>query len=138
MAPWIPGTAGVSAVGVVSAVALAAVFGAWIRYGASRLGPDHWRQRPWTTWGVNMVACFLMGLLVSQGGQRTSPSPGSLELVGAVGFLGSLSTFSTVMADLVTAWQRRARRQTLALGVASLLGGLLACQLGLALARPQP
>jgi len=58
--------------------------------------------------------------------------------VGAVGFLGSLSTFSTLMADLVTTWQRRARRQTLALGTASLLGGLLACHLGLVLAKPQP
>ena len=137
MIPWIPGTAGVSSLGVALAVALAAVFGAWIRYGASQLGPDHWPQRPWTTWGVNMVACFLMGLLLSQAAHPASPSLGSLELVGAVGFLGSLSTFSTLMAELVTTWQRRARRQTLALGAASLLGGLLACQLGLSLARHQ-
>jgi CrcB protein len=85
-----------------------------------------------------MVACFLMGLLASQGSHRTSPSPGSLELVAAVGFLGSLSTFSTLMADLVTTWQRCSRRRSLSLGAASLLGGLLACQLGLVLARHQP
>jgi CrcB protein len=134
MAAWNPGMAGVSALGV----ALAAIFGAWIRFAATQLGPAHWRQRPWATWCVNMVACFLMGLLASQKTHRTSPSPGSLELVWAVGFLGSLSTFSTLMADLVTTWQRCSRRQTLALGAASLLGGLLACQLGLVLARHQP
>ena len=138
MAPWNPGMVGVSALGLAFGVAVAAIAGAWIRLAATQLGPASWRQRPWTTWGVNMVACFLMGLLASQGSHRTSPSPGSLELVAAVGFLGSLSTFSTLMADLVTTWQRRARRQTLSLGAASLLGGLLACQLGLVLAKPQP
>jgi CrcB protein len=129
---------GVSALGLAFGVALAAIAGAWIRLVATDLGPASWRQRPWITWGLNMVACFLMGLLASQGSHRTSPSPGTLELVAAVGFLGSLSTFSTLMADLVITWQRRARRQTLALGAASLLGGLLACQIGLVLARPQP
>lgn len=126
MAPWNPGMA--------SWVALAAVFGAWIRYCATELGPAHWRQRHWSTWAVNMVACFLMGLLASQESHRTT---GSLELIWAVGFLGSLSTFSTLMANLLTTWQQRARRQTLALGVASLVGGLLACMLGLALGRFQ-
>jgi CrcB protein len=138
MAPWNPGMAGVSALGMASWMALTAVFGAWIRYCATELGPALRYGRPWTTWGVNMVACFLMGLLASQGSHRTSPSPGSLELIGAVGFLGSLSTFSTLTADLLTTWQRGARCQTLALGGASLLGGLLACMVGLALGRPQP
>ncbi len=138
MAPWNPGMAGVSALGLAFAVALAAIFGAWLRFAATQLGPSHWRQHPWATWCVNMVACFLMGLLASQGSHRINPSPVSLELSGAVGFLGSLSTFSTLMADLVTTWQRCSKRQSLTLGAASLLGGLLACQLGLVLARHQP
>jgi CrcB protein len=138
MAPWNPGTPGVSALGLASSVALAATLGAWVRYGATQLGGANWRQRPWSTWGVNMVACFLMGLLASKGAQPPGSSPSIVELVGAVGFLGSLSTFSTLTAELVITWQRRARRLTLALGTASLLGGLLACELGLTLGRSQP
>jgi CrcB protein len=119
-------------------MALAATLGAWIRYGATQMGPANWRQRPWNTWGVNMVACFLMGLLASQGSERPDSSPGGLELVGAVGFLGSLSTFSTLMAELVITWQRRARGLALGLATASLLGGLLACKLGLVLGGSHP
>jgi CrcB protein len=55
-----------------------------------------------------------------------------------VGFLGSLSTFSTLMAELVITWQRRARGLALGLATASLLGGLLACKLGLVLGGSHP
>lgn len=116
-------------------VALGAIFGAWIRFSVTQVGATTLRQRSWTTWGVNMGACFLMGLLTGHGAHRPNPSQRDLHLVLAVGFLGSLSTYSTLMAQLVITWQRRARRETLALAGASLLGGLLACQIGLVLGR---
>ena len=46
-----------------------------------------------------------------------------------------MSTYSTWMADLVMSWQCQGKRQAVVLAAASLLGGLLACQLGLALAQ---
>lgn len=114
-------------------VALGAVPGAWLRYGLVRSGmrrghPDHW-----ATWGVNMLACFVMGLLVGWGPRWDASTKQTLQLAFAVGFLGSLSTFSTFLVQLLRL-QRRPR-QAIALAGASVLGGLLACSLGLAVAR---
>lgn len=121
--------------GMALEVALGAIFGAWIRFSVTQVGATTLRQRSWATWGVNMGACFLMGLLAGLGAHRPSRE---LQLILAVGFLGSLSTYSTLMAQLVSTWQRRARGETLALAGASLLGGLLACQIGLVLGRNPP
>lgn len=118
-------------------VALSAAFGAWTRYAFTHADTTGWRQRAWATWGVNMMACFLMGVLAGHGAHRISASQRSLEFVVAVGFLGSLSTYSTLMAQLLTAWEKRARGLMLQLAVASLLGGLVACQIGLVLGRHQ-
>lgn len=121
-----------------ASVALGAIFGAWIRYAAMQVGVNRWRHGHWATWGVNISACFLMGLLVGLQPRWPRDTQANLELALATGLLGSMSTFSTLMAELVRAWQKRERRQALALGTASLLGGLLACQLGLTLGRGQP
>jgi CrcB protein len=119
-------------------VALGAICGAWIRYGLVR-GVSGWlRQRHWATWGVNMLACFLVGLVAGSQPRWPSPIRDTLVLALTVGFLGSLSTFSTLIAELVTSWQQQSKRQSLGLAAASLLGGLLACQLGLALAQGSP
>ncbi|MEB3242478.1 MAG: CrcB family protein [Cyanobacteriota bacterium] len=114
-------------------VALGAVPGAWVRFGLVRLGLSRGHPDHWATWGVNMLACFLMGLLVGWGPRWDAATKQSLELAFAVGFLGSMSTFSTLLAQLLRL-QRRPR-QAIALAGASLLGGLLACSLGLAVAR---
>lgn len=116
-------------------VALGAIPGAWIRYALVTTASGRRPQLHWATWGVNMLACFLMGLFMGLKPIGGWPSGDTLELAFAVGFLGSMSTYSTWMAELVMSWQRQGKRQSLALAGASLLGGLLACQLGLALAH---
>lgn len=121
-----------------TSVALGAIFGACIRYAATQVGASRWCLRHWATWGVNISACFLMGLLVGLQPRWASSTQATLELAVATGLLGSMSTFSSLMAELVRAWQKRERRQALALGTASLLGGLLACQLGLSLGQARP
>ena len=126
------------ALGMALEVALGAIFGAWIRFIVTQVGATTLRQRSWATWGVNMGACFLMGVLAGLGAHRPSASQRDLQLMLAVGFLGSLSTYSTLMAQLVTTWHRRARGEALALAGASLLGGLLACWIGLVLGRNHP
>jgi CrcB protein len=116
-------------------VALGAIPGAWLRYALVKRASG-WLPRPhWGTWGVNMLACFLMGLFVGLKARLGWPDGATLELAFAVGFLGSMSTYSTWMADLVMSWQRQGKGQAVVLAAASLLGGLLACQLGLALAQ---
>jgi CrcB protein len=120
-------------------VALGAIPGAWMRYLLVRLGSTRLRQRHWATWGVNMVACGLMGLLAGLQEHRQQPwqksSQDTLELALAVGFLGSLSTYSSLMAELVSLWQGKRQGHALRLAAASLFGGLAACLVGLQLAR---
>jgi fluoride ion exporter CrcB/FEX len=84
---------------------------------------------------VNMLACLLLGLLVALQTRWDQATRDTLQLALAIGFLGSLSTFSTLIAELVTSWRLQERPQALRLGLASLSGGLLACWLGQALAQ---
>lgn len=116
-------------------VALGAVPGAWIRCWLVTGGGRWLPQRHWATWMVNMLACLLLGLLVGLQPRWGQATQDTLQLALASGFLGGLSTYSTLIAELVTAWRRQGRPAALRLAAASLLGGLLACLLGLELAR---
>ena len=116
-------------------VALGALPGAWLRYSLVRGGTRWVRHSHWATWGVNLLACFLMGVVVGLQPRWGATSQRTLRLAVAVGFLGSLSTFSTLMAQLVALWRGSGKGEALALAGASLLGGLLACGFGLALTR---
>jgi CrcB protein len=110
-------------------VAAGAVPGAWLRYDlVNRLEPMLPR-RHWGTLMVNGLACFGLGLLVAlQAGGRLSPA---LPLLLATGFLGSLSTFSTWMVEVLLCLRQRQRRQGLGLLALSLAVGLVALMLGL-------
>lgn len=117
-------------------VAIGAVPGAWLRYRvANHLAPMVPR-RHWGTFGVNVIACFTLGLIVSLVDQVCSTSAeGSnriLLLVGT-GFLGSLSTFSTFAAEVLATLRQRHWRELSLLTTGSVLVGLLAMILGLAL-----
>jgi CrcB protein len=116
-------------------VALGAVPGAWIRCWMVSGGGQWLPQRHWATWLVNMLACLLLGLLVGLRSHWGKATQDTLQLALAIGFLGGLSTYSTLIAELVTAWRRHGFPSALRLGTASLLGGLLTCLLGLTLAR---
>ena len=116
-------------------VLLGAVPGAWIRWAVVSSGGRWLRRRHWATWMVNMLACLLLGLLVVLQTRWDQATRDTLQLALAIGFLGSLSTFSTLIAELVTSWRLQDRPQALRLGLASLSGGLLACWLGQALAQ---
>lgn len=118
-------------------VVLGAIPGAWLRYGLVRLGSGRLRQRHWSTWGVNMLACWLLGLVVGLRERWDQPTQDTVQLAVVLGFLGSLSTYSTLMAELTSLWQGKEQGHALRLAAASLLGGLMACWLGLQLARGQ-
>jgi CrcB protein len=116
-------------------VVLGAIPGAWLRCWLVTSGGARLSRRHWATWGVNMLACLLLGLLVGLQPHWRKDTRDTLDLALAIGFLGGLSTYSTLIAELVTAWRRQGRLEALRLGGASLVGGLLACLLGLSLAR---
>lgn len=88
------------------AVAIGGAVGAVARYKtigwvAQAAGPGF----PWGTAAVNVVGCFLMGVLAEVGAQRQVLTP-ELRALLAVGVLGGFTTFSSFALDVATLWNR--------------------------------
>jgi CrcB protein len=117
-------------------VAIGAVPGAWLRFRVV----DHFEpvlpRKHWGTFGVNVIACFALGLIVGLEESCGEAAHRVLLLVGT-GFLGSLSTFSTFSAELRAELVAHHWRGAAVLVSGSVAGGLLAMLAGLSLgARP--
>ena len=123
-------------------VALGAAPGAGLRWwlvgqwSPHRAGRHRQRQLPgkagtaWATMVVNGMASGLLGLLA--GVLRHAPQE-ALWLWLGVGFAGSLSTFSTLMVDVILLLRTGHRQEALGLVAVSLVGGYGLLVLGLAL-----
>ena len=109
-------------------VALGAIPGAWLRLKWVNHLQPMLSHKHWGTVAVNVLACFSLGLVLALV-ERCGAATGAALLLG-VGFLGSLSTFSTFVVDVLNAW--RAGRGLLAftLVLASVLLGLGAAAAG--------
>ena len=113
-------------------VAIGAVPGSWLRLRLVNHFEPLLPRRHWATFTVNVAASFALGLLVALN-RQAAPSHSGLMSLLATGFLGSLSTFSTLMVDLLQTLQRGQSREALALALGSVLAGVLALDLGLTL-----
>ncbi len=116
-------------------IAAAGAAGAACRYGAGL-----WCQRvlgghfPWGTLAVNVVGCFLMGLVIYTA-EVTRTLPPQVAGPLAIGFLGALTTFSAFGIQTLHLWQSTQHGLALANIAANVLLGLLATWGGFALAR---
>ena len=113
-------------------VAIGAVPGAWLRFRIVNHFEPMLPRKHWGTFGVNLIACFAIGLLVGLQASCGLAAVRTLLLLGT-GFLGSFSTFSTWIAELHDTLQRQQRREAVLLCGGSVLGGLLAVGAVLAL-----
>jgi len=113
-------------------VALGAVPGAWLRFRVV----DHLEpvlpRRHWGTFGVNVIACFGLGLIVGLEDSCGEAARRLLLLLGT-GLLGSFSTFSTFSAELRAELAARHWRGAALLVGGSVTGGLTAILAGLSL-----
>ncbi|MDA1246404.1 MAG: CrcB family protein [Cyanobacteria bacterium] len=113
-------------------VAIGAVPGAWLRFRVV----DHLEpvlpNRHWGTFGVNVIACFALGLIVGLEQSCGEASRKALLLIGT-GFLGSFSTFSSFSAEIWRQLGKRQWREAAVLAGGSVAGGLLAIMAGLSL-----
>lgn len=88
---------------ILSSIAVAAggAAGALARYFVSqRLNGDF----PWGTFCVNILGSFLLGWYVTYEG------PEILDSLYAAGFLGALTTFSTLQFEIVTLYKKDKRK----------------------------
>jgi CrcB protein len=76
---------------------------------------------PWGTFAVNVTACLLIGVVFTVTTQRAVVSS-SLRVALTTGFVGSYSTFSTLMLESV----RLAEGGSIAYAVLNIVGSVLA------------
>ena len=100
---------------ILSSIAVAAggACGALARYFVSqRLNGDF----PWGTFCVNIFGSFLLGWYVTKEGLEI------LDSLYAAGFLGALTTFSTLQFEIVTLYKKNKRKVLLYLVLTYTLG----------------
>ncbi|MDP9085930.1 MAG: fluoride efflux transporter CrcB [Pseudomonadota bacterium] len=107
--------------------------GAVLRYAAGRAALLAGWAPPLATLGVNVIGCFVMGLLAGWFVSRGGSEPWRLLLL--TGLLGGFTTFSAFGLDALTLYQRGATGAALAYVAASVLLSLAAVAAGFALVR---
>ena len=119
---------------VVAVVALGGGVGATARYGASLLWPVRTGGFPWTTFGVNLVGCAVIGVFmvvitdVWAAHRLVRPFFGT-------GVLGGFTTFSTYAVDIQKLVDGGHPRTALAYLFATLCGALASVWLAMTAAR---
>lgn len=119
-------------------VALGGGLGAWLRYctalaWSAAIGPVRATDFPYATLTVNIFGSLAMGLLVGWLARGTGSD--SLRLFLAVGVLGGFTTFSAFSLDIVALFERGQLATAFAYSLASVVGGVVALFLGLAMMR---
>lgn len=108
-------------------VALGGAFGASLRYLVDRaVQSRHDSVFPWGTFVANVAGSLVLGLVAG--------SSGAVYALAGAGFCGALTTYSTFSYETLRLLEDGSRFCALANVVASVLAGLGAMVLGLALA----
>ena len=116
-------------------LSIGAIFGSWARMHLTSSFALIFSSKYWATCSVNIASAFFLGLFLSfqsHSGLNFSDN-NSLSIFVCVGFLGSLSTFSTFIIDLLNILLNQRWKQFLSLSLCSLFGGLIAAFVGLSL-----
>ncbi|HZC69787.1 MAG TPA: fluoride efflux transporter CrcB [Jatrophihabitans sp.] len=118
----------------IAAVFAGGALGTVARAGLAEGFPHGATSWPWPTFGVNVVAAFLLGYFVTRLQERLPPSSYRRPLLGT-GVCGGLSTFSTMQVELLKMID--ARHWGLAVGytLASVVAGYVAIHLASAVVR---
>ena len=114
-------------------VGVGAVPGAWLRLILVNRWSPIVPKKHWGTFAVNVIACFALGLVLSLLEAVPQDAKAPLALLIAVGFFGSLSTFSTFVLELLAELQARRPVTATLLALASVVVGLMAAAAGYSL-----
>jgi fluoride exporter len=115
-------------------VAIGAAVGAPLRYLVDRaVQARHDSLFPWGTFAVNVAGSLVLGVLI--GGVDAGAVPGSLTALLGTGVCGALTTYSTFGFETVRLLEQRATFYAVLNAVASIVAGLGAAFLGVAMAE---
>ncbi|MFD5751914.1 fluoride efflux transporter CrcB [Streptomyces sp. NPDC127033] len=114
-------------------VALGAAVGAPLRYLTDRsVQRRHDSLFPWGTFTVNVTGCLVLGLVT--GAITAGAASSSVQLLLGTGFCGALTTYSTFSYETLRLAEDGARLYAAANVLTSVVTGLGAVYLGVALA----
>ena len=119
---------------VLVAIAIGGAIGTLARYGLNQhihIAKDSF---PWATFIENVTGAFGLGLFLAVGGGRFLSARLARAFVG-IGFLGGFTTFSTLAVETVILMKDHYAALGVGYLAASVAAGLLACALGIMVAR---
>jgi CrcB protein len=115
-------------------VMLGAAVGAPLRYLTDRaVQARHDSVFPWGTFTVNVVGSFIFGVLLH--GVAVNAVSGSVNALLSTGLCGGLTTYSTFGYETIKLFQERVRVYAVLNVVASIVAGLGAAFVGIAVAE---
>jgi fluoride exporter len=118
----------------LGAVFVGGALGTLVRAALAQSFPHSVRAWPWPTFGVNVVAAFLLGYFVTRLQERLPLSSYRRPLLGT-GLCGGLSTFSTMQVELLKMIDAHAWGLAVGYAAASVSAGYVAIHLASAMVR---
>jgi fluoride exporter len=118
----------------VAAIFVGGAVGTLARAALAEAFPHAATAWPWPTFGVNVVAAFLLGYFVTRLQERLPPSRYRRPLLGT-GLCGGLSTFSTMEVEILKMLSAHAYGLAVGYAAASIVVGYAALHLATALVR---
>jgi len=118
----------------VAAIFAGGALGTLARAGLAEAFPHSATAWPWPTFGVNIVAAFLLGYFVTRLQERLPLSSYRRPLLGT-GLCGGLSTFSTMQVEILKMLSAHAWGLAVGYIAASIVAGYAAIHLATALVR---
>ena len=109
--------------------------GALLRHGVNRFALSLNSNFPYHTLAINVLGCFIMGLLASWFAFRGEDSTQPLRLFLTTGILGGFTTFSAFSLDTALLWERGEPTQAALYVLGSVILSLVAVFAGLAISR---
>lgn len=111
-----------------------AVVGAPLRYLTDRaIQARHDSAFPWGTFTVNVIGSAILGFVA--GATITADAPHWVQLLVGTGFCGALTTYSTFSYETLRLFEQNAKLAAVANVTASILAGLGAAYLGVAVSQ---
>ncbi len=102
------------------------------RYGIGLIFNERIKQSfPWATFSINIIACFILGILTAWIATKSNDS--QMRLLIGIGFCGGFSTFSTFSAESIALLQRGEWLNTILYIAATVIFCMLAFAAGLAI-----
>jgi CrcB protein len=116
-------------------VGIGGIFGAMARYGLSKWVGQRWKgDFPLATFCINISGSFILGMLYVVF-SKAGTSMGLLKNLTTTGFLGAYTTYSTFSYEIVNLVEDGEKGIAVKYFLASIIVGLIAAFLGMALAE---